>query len=98
MSNFTSKALAMRKPPTLPRNRLVSIQRGTYYDIPGKMQRMGRSISTGEFGDVTDALVIIRYIDEGRLNVKGFHYGTSSVEVAQSMCSRIFTRLMAHDS
>jgi hypothetical protein len=97
MKTFTSKALAMKSKPTA-RQKVQSIQQGSYYDIPGRIKRMGRSIESGEYGDVTDALVILRYHDEGRLNVKGFHYGTSNVEVAQSMCSRIFTRLMAHDA
>lgn len=95
--NFTIKALAMKHKPMV-REKVCTIQRGNYYDIPGRMKRMARSIEAGEYGNVTDALLILRYQDEGRLNVKGFHYGTSNVEVAQSMCSRVFTRLMAHDA
>jgi hypothetical protein len=96
MPNFTIKALARKRPIEKPK--LFSIQHGSYYDIPGRLHRMARSIDSGEYGNVTDALVILRYQDENRLSVKGFHYGTSNVEVAQSMASRVFTRLMDHDN
>jgi len=93
---FAEKALTMNRPPQ--RQKTISIVRGSFYDVAGRVQRMGRSIEAGEYGDVTDAVVVLRFHDEGRLNVKGFHYGASSCEVAQSMMHRVLTRMMNYDN
>jgi hypothetical protein len=96
MKTFAQKAIAHREPVKV--SKLISIQRGTFYDVSGSLRRAARAVDAGSWGSVTDALLILRYIENSRLYVKGFHYGTGSVEIAQSMCQRVLVRMMNYDN
>ena len=96
MKTFRDAALARTKPPVKPK--LYSITSGTVYDIPGRLKRMARSIEAGDYGTVSDVVLILRYQDRGRLNNEGFHFGPGSMDVVQAMCSRTATRLTRYDA
>jgi hypothetical protein len=96
---FASRALARnRQKREMPK--LFSIKQGTLYDVPGSMRKLARNIDGGQYGEVSDALVVLRYKEHpsGRLAVTGFHYGPSSVEIVQSMAYRVGARLMSYDA
>lgn len=65
-----------------------AIDRGTSYDVSGRVRRLMRSVEAGNFGRVTDAVVILRGIKDGKVNAQPFFYGVSETEVLHFMASR----------
>jgi hypothetical protein len=95
MSDFAKKALKQSRPIKKPK--LFAITQGTLYDVPMRLKKLSRDIEHGTYGRVTDSVVILRFIENGRLGVQGYHFGPSSIEIVQGMAQRIATRLMKYD-
>jgi hypothetical protein len=95
MKSFRNAALARSKP--VEKSKLYSITQGTVYDVAHQLKSISRDITHGDFGKVSDAVLILRYHEKGRLCVQGYHYGPSSIEIVQSMCNRIAIRLTKYD-
>lgn len=72
------------------KSRLRAIDSGTIYDVAGKLRNLTRGLDRGEFGQVTDALVVFRNRD-GQLD--SFHFGTGSVSEVYRMANTAKDRL-----
>jgi hypothetical protein len=76
---------AERKKKMLRASRLRPIDRGTYYDIPGRMRMLLRQIERGEWGKVTDVSVVLRYIKDDGVRINSRHTGTGTTETYSYM-------------
>lgn len=63
-----------------------AIDKGTRYDITGLMRRTERQIERGEFGDVSDAVILLRQRGaDGSVGVKMYHFGTGTTDQVHFM-------------
>lgn len=69
--------------------KLRAIDRGTVYDISGKLRKLLHEIEGGKHGDVTDVVLAIRKVKDGRTGIATAFIGTSQPEVLHFMASRL---------
>jgi hypothetical protein len=67
-----------------------AIDKGTIYDVTGKLRSITRTIERGEEGHITDAIVIIRR-DNG--SIGSFHLGSGNRERTHHMVCTVQNRL-----
>jgi hypothetical protein len=73
-------------------SRLRAIDKGTSYDVPGRMKRLARSIERGEFGEVTDVVCVVRSKNQGEIELRPYFYGKSDTANLHFMLSRALDR------
>jgi hypothetical protein len=61
------------------RSGLRAINRGTRYDIHGKLLRIARDIEHGKLGDVRDVVVIIKRVSVDATMTSTHHIGTGTI-------------------
>lgn len=66
-------------------SKLRAIDKGTCYDVPGKLRRLVHEIESGKHGDVTDVVVAIRCIKNNKASLNSIFTGKSQPEVLQYM-------------
>jgi hypothetical protein len=73
-------------PEKKKRGGLRAIDKGTSnYDVTGRLRRLVHQIESGKHGEVTDVVLAIRSINDGRTGVKPMYLGTSQLEVLHFM-------------
>ncbi len=70
--------------------KLRAIDSGTMYDVAGKLLRMGREVRSGELGQITDALLVLR---DRAGKISAYHFGTSPLAEAHRMACAAENRL-----
>jgi hypothetical protein len=76
------------KPVARKKSNIRAIDQGTPYDVTGRMRRLVRDVEAGHYGEVTDAIVILRGKNGKSVNIQPFFYGKSETEVLYFMASR----------
>lgn len=66
-------------------SKLHPIDRGTIYDVTGKMRKWIREMESGDNGDVTDVVMAYRFVKDGRVGVRTKWLGRSQQEVLHWM-------------
>lgn len=61
------------------------IDKGTCYDVPGKLRKLARQIERGEWGDATDVVFSLRYQRKGETRIQSFAAGKSNPETLYYM-------------
>lgn len=70
-----------------------AIDRGTVYDIAGKLKNLARSIESGEIVCATDAIVVIRCGRDGR-DYRTFGFGQGDPAEQHLMASVFASRML----
>jgi hypothetical protein len=70
-------------------SKLRPIDRGTYYDVPGKLRRLVHEIESGRHGEVTDVVAALRSIKNNKAGIQTIFLGSSQPEVLHYMASRL---------
>jgi hypothetical protein len=71
-----------------------AIDQGTSYDVTGKIRQKVREIEHGTWGRVTDAILLIRYIDpELGVCSHGFNIGPGTIDTLYYLTSRHLNKL-----
>lgn len=73
-------------------SRLRVIDKGTHYDVPGRMKRLARLIEAGEFGEATDVVCVVRSKKDGDIQIRPYFYGKSGTGELHYMLSRAADR------
>ena len=71
---------AERKKKLLRASKLRPIDRGTFYDITGRLRKLTRQIEGGELGKVTDVFVVTHYVKDGEFRINTRCFGTGGSE------------------
>jgi hypothetical protein len=61
-------------------SKLRAIDKGTPYDVPGRLKKWAREIEKGKMGYVTDYLLVVRAIKDGQTALEHFCGGTGTAE------------------
>jgi hypothetical protein len=70
-------------------SKLRPINKGSVYDVTGKLRKLVHEIESGKHGDVTDVIAAIRCVKDKRTDVQTIFLGTSQPEVLHYMASRL---------
>lgn len=70
-------------------SKLRVINRGTLYDIPGKLRKLVHEIENGKHGEVTDIVLALRTVREKRTAIETMFTGTSQPEVLHYMACHL---------
>jgi hypothetical protein len=84
----------LRGPKAAKKSRIRAIDKGTTYDVPGRMIRLARAIEHGNFGEVTDVICIVRGKKNGAINSQAHFYGKSATDTLHFMCLRAADRCL----
>jgi hypothetical protein len=78
--------------------KIRAVNRNTPYDVTGRVRRLVRAIENGNFGEVTDAIMIIRGVKGGVANIQAHYYGVSQTEVLHYMAARAMDECLGRRS
>lgn len=70
-----------------------AVDRGTVYDIPGKLKNLARSIESGQMEDVTECIVITKGGKDGR-DYRTFGFGQGNAAEQHLMGSVFVSRML----
>lgn len=76
------------KPDRVKKSGIRAIDRGTVYDVPGRLIRLARQIEKGEHGEVTDVIITYRAKKGGINRVDHSIHGKSDTETLHFMACR----------
>jgi len=65
------------------------IDKGSNYDITGKLRRLIHQIESGQHGKVTDVVLAIRKVKGSQIKIGSMWLGTSQPEVLHYMACRL---------
>ncbi len=65
--------------------KLRPIDKGNVYDISGRLRKLVHEIESGKHGEVTDCVIAIRKVENGRTALRTAYYGKSQPEVLHYM-------------
>ena len=69
--------------------KLKPINKGTNYDITGKLRRLIHQIESGQHGKVTDVVLAIRKVKGSQTKIGSMWLGTSQPEVLHYMACQL---------
>jgi hypothetical protein len=70
-------------------SKLRPINKGSVYDVTGKLRKMVHEIENGKFGEVTDVIAAVRCIKDKKTSVQTMFLGTSQPEILHYMACRL---------
>jgi hypothetical protein len=70
-------------------SKLRSINKGTIYDVSGKLRKIVHEIESGKHGDVTDVVLALRCVRDKKPCIHTIFCGTSQPEVLHYMACRL---------
>lgn len=79
---------------TTKKKTLRAIDRGTVYDIAGKLKNLARSIESGEIVCATDAIVVVRCGHDGK-DYRTFGFGQGDPAEQHLMASVFAARMLS---
>lgn len=82
------------KRPKRTNQSIRPINRGSVYDVAGKLRSLARAIDKGELGHVTDVICSVRAIKGPDVVSYHHNYGVSDVATWYFMASRLQKRIM----
>lgn len=72
--------------------KLRAIDKGTVYDVTGRMRSLVRRIESGEIR-ATDVIIVTHDAEKGYTGITTHHYGPSSVEKSHWMLATALNRI-----
>jgi hypothetical protein len=70
-------------------SKLRPINKGSVYDVTGKLRKMVHEIESGKLGEVTDVIAAIRCVKDKKVNIQTIFLGTSQPEILHYMSCRL---------
>lgn len=74
---------------SLRSSKIRPINKGTLYDISGRLRKLVHEIESGKHGEVTDLVASIRCVKDGKTSIRTMFTGTSQPEILHYMASRL---------
>lgn len=65
--------------PRPRRGGLRAIDKGTLYDVSGKLRLVVHQIESGEYGEVTDVVLALRYVRQGQAGIRTIYTGKNDM-------------------
>ena len=76
------------------RGGIRAIDKGTPYDVPGRLKKWAREIESGKLGRATDFLMVVRVVRDDGVAYEHFSNGISTIETYAYMADLAKKRWM----